>query len=475
MEKKNRNWYYLVPFAGAIFCLWYLYTSFYDVVYSDYIRLVNSYLPDVWNLKKFWVPDLLTRVPVNYLARIINTSFFHYSIRFDQVLGVFALVLSAVCVAGYARRQKIGTLWFLMLMAVMFSLNKWEMLNNGSGWVHFLAFAGFYYHYQIWDRMWGGEEKQGDSLRMMLLPWVLILAVAGPYCAVYVAVLVLGYGFCMLVTWRKEKRLDRRYLWYGASVLLPFFLYLWSNAQVVPEWSGYGAADGSLIQNLFQVPGYFIRFVLKSLASMVAGQELARSLWSTNLPYLVLGIFVAAVYLAALYLQFSRKIYEKTIFPLVMIVSGGMNHLLILLSRWSFLVEDYGMSSRYALQFQVGILGILMTFALCWNEMKTKKQTSVRKQGAQSRRTFVWRTAAVLTAAVFLIGNAATTRKELQTAPYRKELCRQRAEIALDFENRTDDELRAAFEFRTSWEESGAMVRNALTILKENHWNVFHR
>ena len=74
MERKNRNWLYLVPVAGAVFCLWYLYTSFYDVVYSDYIRLVNSYLPDVWNPAKFWVPDLLTRVPVNFLARIITTA-----------------------------------------------------------------------------------------------------------------------------------------------------------------------------------------------------------------------------------------------------------------------------------------------------------------------------------------------------------------------------------------------------------------
>ena len=44
MERKNRNWLYLVPVAGAVFCLWYLYTSFYDVVYSDYIRLVNSHI-----------------------------------------------------------------------------------------------------------------------------------------------------------------------------------------------------------------------------------------------------------------------------------------------------------------------------------------------------------------------------------------------------------------------------------------------
>ena len=332
MERKNRNWLYLVPVAGAAFCLWYLYTSFYDVVYSDYIRLVNSYLPDVWNPAKFWVPDLLTRVPVNFLARIINTTFFHYSIRFDQVLGVVSLALSAVSVTYYVNRKQIGTIWFLAVMAVMFSLNKWEMLNNGSGWVHFLAFAGFYYHYQIWDRVWSREERKGDHLQMILLPWILILAVAGPYCAVYVAVLIAGYAFCTAVTWKREKRLEKRYLLYGLSVLLPFFCYLWSNAQVVPDWSGYGAAQGSLFQNLFRIPGYFIRFVLKSLASVVTGQELAKSLWSTNLPYLAVGIFVAAAYLLALYLQFSRKLYETTVFPLVLLVSGALNHALILLS-----------------------------------------------------------------------------------------------------------------------------------------------
>ena len=136
---------------------------------------------------------------------------------------------------------------------------------------------------------------------------------------------------------------------------------------------------------------------------------------------------------------------------------------LILLSRWSFLVEDYGMSSRYALQFQVGVVGILLTLALCWKECQ------------KAGRQVIWRGVAVLVTAIFLLGNITTTRKELQTAPYRKELCVKRAETALDFENKTDDELRAEFEFRTSWDQSGAMVRSALIILKENHWNVFHQ
>ena len=138
---KNKIWYYGLPALGVLFGLWYVKQAFVDVVYSDYIRLVNSYLPDVWNPRKFFVGDILTRIPLNYGARIINVTFFDYRIRFDQVLGVISLGLSAVLLASYAIRKNIGALWFLCLMAVMFSLNKWEMMINGSGWIHFFAFS----------------------------------------------------------------------------------------------------------------------------------------------------------------------------------------------------------------------------------------------------------------------------------------------------------------------------------------------
>ena len=74
MKNKKSYIYIGLPILGILFYLAYLKRSAIDMVYSDYIRLINSYLPDVWNPAKFWVPDLLTRVPVNFLARIINTT-----------------------------------------------------------------------------------------------------------------------------------------------------------------------------------------------------------------------------------------------------------------------------------------------------------------------------------------------------------------------------------------------------------------
>ena len=67
MKNKKSYIYIGLPILGILFYLAYLKRSAIDMVYSDYIRLINSYLPDVDN------PDqgisqqgmvLLLRVPI---------------------------------------------------------------------------------------------------------------------------------------------------------------------------------------------------------------------------------------------------------------------------------------------------------------------------------------------------------------------------------------------------------------------------
>lgn len=153
-----------LPILGVLFCLWYIKSATCDVVYTDYIRMVNTYLPDVWNPEKFFVPDILTRIPVNYLGRIINTTLFGYSTIFDMALGALGLGLAGCVIGRYCEDYSIRWYWFAALMFLMFGLNKWEMLTNGTGWVHFAAIAGFYYHYLVLDRVWYGTEKKHDRL-----------------------------------------------------------------------------------------------------------------------------------------------------------------------------------------------------------------------------------------------------------------------------------------------------------------------
>ena len=99
---KLKRWiYYLLPALGTVFCLWYIKEATCDIVYTDYIRLVNKYLPDVWSAENFFRPDVLTRIPVCYLGRIINVYFFNYSTTFDMGLGALGLGLSALVLGRY--------------------------------------------------------------------------------------------------------------------------------------------------------------------------------------------------------------------------------------------------------------------------------------------------------------------------------------------------------------------------------------
>ena len=93
MDGRWKRLMYDVPAVlGIVFCLWYLRRAATGLCYTDYIRLVNSYLPDVTNPAKFLVPDILTRCPITYLFRIINVKLFHYTAWFDMILGVLSLV-----------------------------------------------------------------------------------------------------------------------------------------------------------------------------------------------------------------------------------------------------------------------------------------------------------------------------------------------------------------------------------------------
>lgn len=462
---RQKAVYYGAPLLGVLLCLWYVKEATCDIVYTDYIRLVNTYLPDVWNPEKFFVPDVLTRIPVSYVGRILNVTFFGYSTRFDMVSGVLGLGISGLVLGIFCSRQRIGGGWFLLLMFLLFGLNKWEMLTNGTGWPHFLAFAGFYYHYEVFDRVLYGQEKPRDRMRLVILPAVLILGVAGQYCAVYSVVVFLSCGAAWLLC-RHREGADRR-LWavVFAVTMLSLLLYLWSNSYSVEDHAG--AADIGLIELLTAAPGFFPRFLLKSLASMLVGGEtiagwLEQGVITDSMAY-GMGIMVAAAYLLALFMNLRFRLYQKTLLPLMLIFSGMGNHGIVLISRFIFLNENYGMSSRYVLQYQAGILGILLTMALVWG---------MQEKGL--KRCW-YRGSSVLFCLMFLAGHGYTDYVEMKKAPDREAYGRRIEALAVQFESLDDEVLRENFDYRKSRPDSGAKVRNALTILKENGWNVFGR
>lgn len=453
-EKLGKRLLYLgVPAAGIAFCLYYLSIATEDVAYTDYMRLIVSYLPDVANPAKFFVPDVLTRVPITYLGRIINVALFHYSTVFDMVLGVLSHGLAALALASYCRDKKGYAPWFLVIMLLMFSLNKWEMLGNGSGWVCFLSIAGFYWNFVILDRTVCGRERKYDRVLLKALPVFLTLLVAGPYCGSYSLIMTMAYCALLVSDYRKNRRINKEWAADLAFVLGALGLYLLSSHFAVYEYRG--ATEATLLSTLVSNPEFFVKFILEAFASPIIGIEVVSNVIKTSAGVCLLGAVVIFFYLLALWMNVKYRLWERTILPLMLILIGGVNHALVLYSRWIFLQENYGMASRYAIQYEMGIFGILLTFAAVFALKRERRQVLAVLAGG-----FI---------CLLLAGNFYTTREELLKAPLRKLSLEQTIETALDYRNKTDEELGAQLH------TNGERARKALEILDKNNLNIFYQ
>ena len=434
----------LGPLFGFLFLTAYVRSAAADVVYTDYIRLVNSYLGNVFSFRPYLHGDILTRIPANYPERIVNVVLFHYSTMFDMFLGAFFLAASSFTAMRYCRAKQVPYSVSVLVLFLLFSLNKWEMLTNGSGWVHFAAFALFFEHYLLFDRVMSGEGRPGDGKKLLLFPWVTILCFGGPYGGVYAVTLLLADGFIILVMKGDRREALRRM----ANTFLPLLLYLFSRAVSVEERAGATAEPLSAV--IQKQPLLLPRLFIRSFSSMVIGGETQEWLGMGRGLSLFLGGIVLLFYVWAFLLNFWGRLYEKTLFPLFLLTSGFLNHVLITASRWIFLSDAYGMSSRYALQYQVGIAGILLTFVL-----------SEKKGGRKAALAFC--------SAIIFLGTVITTGREIHMAPYRKEHFVRMQETALNFETESDETLREVLLYHDP-----VRTRAALTLLREQNLNIFY-
>ena len=452
---------------GVLFSLWYVFQASDNVAYSDYIRLINSYLPDVDNLAKFFVPDILTRVSVTYLGRLINVKCFGYNTFFDLILGVLSLGAGAAALCAWrAKDWRPGFGWFILIQFVYFSLNKWEMILNGTGWVCILSVSGFLATYVTLDRAYQtGCQSRVQRGILLALPPALTLLVAGPYCGAYSAVMLAALAI-LLAAQRRDRLCVRAWAGCALAVGISLGLYLWSNSYAVYVHRG-AVENGNLLAELFRDPAFFVRFLLKAFASAAVGLSQLQQLEQAAGPagraaVYLLGAAVIAMYLWALYLNVRCRLYQKSILPLLLIVNGGFNHLLILMSRWIFLSDEYGMSSRYEIQYQLGILGILMTFALIW---AGKKENAQEKEARQPGACARW--LALFCSLCILAGNLWTTGAEIQTAPFRKAYLAISRDLGLNYRTASDEDLELYL-------HSGAdEIRSAMEILEENKLNIF--
>ena len=440
---------FFMPIFGAIYLSAYIRSAMLDVVYTDYIRIINTYLKDPFSPKPYFGKDILTRLPITYFERMINVAFFKYSTMFDMALGVIFLSIMGIIIGIFMANKNLNLRYFIIVMMVVFSLSQWEMITNGTGWVHFFTFFLFVLHFYILDSYIHRETKVKFLLNI-ILPVFTILFAAGSYSLAYGVTLIITYVLYAILKNKKNA------FTLAIPVILSLTAFMYSYANSYTEHAG--ATTESLTAVFGRNPVYFVLFGLNTFASDIISIGIVERYEIGILITSIIGAAVVFFYLYALYLNFKYKIYESTAFPMLMLVSGLFSHAMVILTRWIFLNPLYAMSSRYALQFGAGLIGVILTFGYVKIHINREKQSMSP-----------WAKAAVSLFVLFVfLGNISTAGNEIRMAKYRLESFEVKMEVAKNFENESDETLKKVLQYHNP-----KKTREALGIIKSKKLNIF--
>ena len=151
------------------------------------------------------------------------------------------------------------------------------------------------------------------------------------------------------------------------------------------------------------------------------------------------------------------------VFPFMYVVYGIANYALIFLARYKFVRDEYGMTSRYALQYMFLSIGIVILLSIFIDKIFVEKKFTTKNILM----------CLVSAACIFVLyfGNVVTSCDEIYKADYRKIIYTNLIDIAKNSENYTDEELENFFEYH----RDPSHIRNTFKILKEQKLNVFER
>lgn len=509
-EKFRASFLLFVSILCTVFLGFYILFASADIVYSDYIRLTNSYLGEPFSFHDLLTKDILTRIPVSFLFREINIAFFHYSITFDRFLGLFGLFLTSIPLLLFMAKRRIGIFFSVAILLIFYSLNKWEMLLNGSGYAHFLSFALFYLFFYLLSERVG---KGSSLLSLSIFPFLFLLT-GGPYAIAVYGAAILSLFFLFLAGKIRDKR--------GSLVLLlssfvSTFLYFLSNHYAVYEYAG--AKSISLKEVLLTKMTFVLKFFGFGFSSLLfSGENLEEWLSSGAVQgkqlFLLGSLILLFFLLMALFFLKDLFFGEKDsnddcipgkekdksltgLFPALLLLHGLLSFALVFLSRYIFLRPEYAVQSRYALQYQSALLGALLLLYLktargqeagvekgrekAKLEGNTEKKRGVERkpedrekdekagEKAGARRALPQIISIGITL-LFLGGTLYTAKTELLKAPYR----RLHYETMLHSVNRIEDmdeeELERLYEYRHGKER----ILKAFSILKERKLNCFY-
>ena len=177
--RTNKNFVFdlflgiILSLTGFSLLSLYIFNSSIDVPFSDYIRIINNYIYDVFDFKYLFSTESVSRVPITFLFRIINVEIFKYSVYFDKIVGIISLaIFNLIIILNFCEsvvNKYLKIIGSLFISIISFSLISWEMILNGTGYVHFITMALMVLTYHLLENYFIFVDGYSKSLWIILI------------------------------------------------------------------------------------------------------------------------------------------------------------------------------------------------------------------------------------------------------------------------------------------------------------------
>ena len=461
----------IVCLIGLTLLMWlYIINSTCNAyVQNDYIGKVSALMNPDYIKESLMTKKVLYGSLFCVFSNWLSLAVFQLNYYFEEVLTVIAIFMMGLVFRGRIiwseNIKKIGNktgtiILYLIILLILFSLSKWEMILNSTGYPHFCAYASFFFYYLLLDQWY--RYKQSKLYCLVLFYPILTYLL---WAAFYISVLSMTTSLviCIRMYLDKASRCKQSIL-VVISSLAPSIIYVVAEylshaTRIMVGESRSQAMD--VIPVILSAPHNSCKFLVMSFASELLGVEAISRYGITEGMVMFLGVIDILFYLIVITVFFRNKMYENGLFPIFLIITSLVGHLIIFYSRIGMGVT-YGMSSRYSLTYFSGQIGMIY-IVYDYLQHSSKKIRSVVKRGDK-----VFVVLLAIAAVIIVVCNGITSFDEIRMMPFREAYYEGFRKTIYYFENYSKKELSTAYG-NTDQEET----LRVLKFLKKKHLNAW--
>ena len=490
---------------GFLLIVYYILNSSVDVVASDYIRIINYYLNNVFDLHLLFSFECISRIPITFIMRIINVIFFDYSVYFDKIIGVLGLFIFNYIVLYYFNKNidniVIKIIGSFLISVVSFSLMGWEMILNGTGYAHFWSIGLYAVIFYLYTYIYNNTNRLKTIVLFLLLLVFISLFISGPYmvapiCSLIIVSIIdifiqkksklqfvfllvinglLNYILIFLARYKFYKdnygmssRYSLQYMILTISIILTIFLlikrlYNINNKQT----NNYKIQTKNQIEknknNIFNLKNN-LKYCLLVFSCIICLLLYFISN-NTGTPLVPVGIKnIDLIYLLKNDIGYIFSFFIKSFAGSVIGVESFSYSL-----QLGFIKEDY--------IYIIGLiyLSIIIFTLICFVILYLDDINIICLENyfEKFKKLYMGKVFFCIVLVYILgfifAGHMITNYTEIQKIPVRKYIYQNLKNIALYLENVKDEELPNVFEYHRDIDD----IKNAIEILKKNKYNIF--